>query len=306
MIVSTHLSLEKILQNTWDKVLFMLAISLFVTFANQIYGLKFLALTITPTGILGTALAILLGFRNNAAYDRWWEARKLWGGFLNESRTTARQILYFLHARTKETDELYALQDLQKRFIYRQIGFNYAMAYHLRRENPFTQLAKFLDDAELESLRNAAHLPNMLIKNQSAELNEALSRGWISEYHHVKMEERLALITIDMGGCDRIKNTVFPRQYSYYTSIFVWIFAAILPFGLVGELGYLTVPATLLIGYIFFVLESVGQLIENPFENEINDTPMLAISRNAEINLREMLGESDLPPQLASVDGFLY
>lgn len=306
MIVRKHLAFNKIVYYLWKPMSVITGITLIVAIGYSHYELEELAIPPLPIGILGTALAILIGFRNNSAYDRWWEARRLWGVFVNESRTVARQTLTFLTLKHNKNGSEAELKSLQKELIYRQIAFIHATAHHLRKQNPFESLKLFLSADELAALQNQQNVPNAILQTQAKRLQEINETGYIEDFRHMQMDARFSNLCDTLGGCERIKNTVFPRQYSYYTGVFVWIFLMFLPFSLVKEFGYLSIPAIFAIAFIFFVLVRVGNNIENPFENTLNDIPISAISRTIEINLRQQLGETELPPAIQPVDGYLF
>ena len=306
MIVRKHLSLKKVIYGLWKPLMTIVVLSTAVAVAHDYFGNKSIEAPTTPAGILGTALAILLGFRNNSAYDRWWEARRLWGAFVNDSRTFARQTLTFLSLKHNKNGNETELRLFQKELIYRQIAFVYATAHHLRKQDPFESLKAFLTSTEIDGLRKEQNVPNAILQKQAKRIQEMQEVGYIEDFRHMQMDTKLSALCDSLGGCERIKNTVFPRQYSYYTTAFVWVFLLFLPFALVKELGYLTIPAAFLIAFIFFVLSIVGGNIENPFENNVSDTPMTALSRTIEINLRQQLGETNLPEPVKPIGGYLY
>jgi ion channel-forming bestrophin family protein len=306
MIVRKYLSVRKIIYFTWKKVAYIALISTGVAIAHNYYHQTHLQVPIAAFGILGTALAILLGFRNNSAYDRWWEARRLWGTVINESRSLSRQYsTFFTMQHSKDGNEA-ELKSMIKEMTYRQIAFAYALSKHLRKNDVLKDLDPFLNAEEIEGLRKEKNIPNALIQKQAARLTYANKKGYIEDFRHMQIDTRMNSLCDALGGCERIKNTVFPRQYSFYTSVFTWIFITLLPFVIVPDLSYMTVPFSIIIGFIFFVLESIGYYIENPFENSINDIPMTSISRTIEINLRQQLGETELPEPVQPVEGFLY
>lgn len=304
MIVRRVLSIRRIFHYTWKQVLLMLVNA---TIAAWLWGYHdhiYLQVSALPITILGGALAILLSFRNNSAYERWWEARRLWGAVVNDSRALARQVLTFFGMPAE--GNVAQRGSMQKELVYRQIAFAHALRLHLRKQEFTEELRPFLKLEELEKLKNEQNVPNALLQQQAAGLQEAVQAGYIDDFRHMQIDSRLNALGDSLGGCERIKNTVFPRQYSAYATVFTWVFLILLPYGLVKELGWLTVPAAVTIGFLFLVLQSVGDYIENPFENTINDIPMTAISRTIEINLRQALGETHLPPPVQPVDGFLY
>jgi ion channel-forming bestrophin family protein len=307
MIVRKFLSIRKIIRFTWKKVLLILFVATLVTVSYIEFEHDDISFSTVPLSILGVALAILLGFRNNSAYDRWWEARRIWGSLVNDSRTLARQVLtFFISKSDSGTTESKSFSDFRKEIIYRQIAFVYAVKNHLRKQDIVSEIENFLPPGEAEFYRNRKNVPNLILQKQSMVLQEAVKQGFIEDFRHMQMDTRINSLSDAVGGCERIKNTVFPRQYSYYTTIFTWIFILGLPFGLVKEMGWLTIPACFFLGFIFMVLEGIGYSVENPFENTINDIPMTALCRTIEINLKEQLGESGLPEPVQPVNGFLF
>ena len=268
-----------------------------------------LVISFLPLGTIGTAVAITLGFRNNSAYERFWEARTAWGGIVNQSRTFARQLLsvYLPPVAHLETEDLL---DLHRSFMYRQIAFAHALRMHLRREELtnsacWTQLGLLLSADELTILQQAINKPNCLLTLQSkayARFSDSLDN---SLFRQIQLETILAEFTQLQGKCERIKNTPLPRQYAFFTKLFVWIFVGLIPFGLVGELGWSTIPISVLLSWIFVTLEQVGDYTENPFEGSINDVPMSALCQTIEMEGKEWLGEADLPKALQPIDGIL-
>jgi len=134
----------------------------------------------------------------------------------------------------------------------------------------------------------------------------------VDDFRHMEMMRVLEEFYNLQGKCERIKNTPFPRQYAFFSKIFTWIFILLLPFGLIGEFAkmghdliWLTIPFSVLISWIFITMEIVGDNSEDPFENFANDVPMSALTRTIEIDLREMLGETDLPPKVQAVNDIL-
>lgn len=250
--------------------------------------------------MLGTALSILLGFRTASAYDRWWEARKIWGAIVNDSRTFTRQVLVFVFGEEGEPPV-----ELQKELVYRQIAWNYALARSLRGQDPLVGADGLLPPEEVAALRPQDNVPNALLQTQGDKLQDAHLRGLLDRYFFVSIEDTLKRFTDHMGMCERIKSTVFPGHYSFFVSKTLFVFYLLLPSGLVPYLGWLTVPVALIIYLLFMMIEEAGTYLQDPFENRATDTAMTAISRTIEINLRQQLGEKRLPEKLYPVDGIL-
>ena len=252
-----------------------------------------------PT-MLGTALSILLGFRTASSYDRWWEARKIWGAIVNDSRTFARQVLTLLSGRDGERPVA-----LQRELVYRQIAWNYALARSLRGEDPLADAEPYLSGEEIAALRTQQNVPNALLQTQGTRLRDAHRRGLLDRFFFMTVEETLRRLTDHMGMCERINSTVFPGHYSFIVSRTLLVFGFLLPSGLVPYLGWFTIPVALIIELLFSMIEAAGTVLQSPFENRVTDTPMTALSRTIEINLRQQLGETELPEKLQPVDGVL-
>ena len=290
-----------------------------------------------PLSTIGIAVAFYVGFKNNQAYERFWEGRKLWGGIVNYSRTWGNQVLSYLTQKHSDDSVSDAeLKLIQKRLIYRHMAWMNSLRLQLRRESSFSinyegkRTGKFHQGRPLEKnweeevgvfilemgegnvCKKVVNTATQLIRHQGEDLKGILDKGLIEDFRHIDLMQTLAELTNLQGGCERIKNTPFPRQFAYFSTLFTWIFILLLPFGLIGQFKdmghdymWLMVPFYVLISWIFYTMEAVGDNSEDPFENFINDVPMTAICRTIEIDLREMLGETDLPERVQPVDGIL-
>lgn len=305
MIVRKHLDPKVVIQRTWRRVTMLLLVSAAVALLNWWQGKHIVSFSVVPASILGVAISFLVGFRVNSAYERWWEARKLWGAIVNDSRSFARQATTFLSLRHNPNGSEAEAQALARELVYRQIAFAYATKNSLRKLEVLPELAPFLPPEEIQSLSNEKNIPVALLHRQAQRLRHIHESGYIEDFRHMQMDAKLSTLNDSLGGCERIKNTVFPRQYSDYSTLFVIIYTFLLPFTLVKEMGFLVIPATVVIGFIFYALDAIASGIDNPFNNTLNDTPLNSICRTIEINLRQMLGEEDLPPPVEPVNGFL-
>jgi putative membrane protein len=273
-----------------------------------------------PVALLGTAVAFYIGFKSNGSYDRFWEGRQLWGSIVNTSRVWALRVFDFVQATPDEViPDQSDITELHRRLLYRQIAWCNALRLHLRRQTAElwdTEVAPFLPPSEAATAKNLSNPPTHLLRRQSVELRELFQRGLLTEFRQVALMQTIQDLLNAQGGCERIKNTPFPRQFAFFSFVFVWIFAAILPLGLVEEfdsrlaLGqfhvWLMVPFSVLVSWVFNVIEVVGHTSENPFENDIYDVPMSSICRSIEIDLRELLQETELPAKVVAVDDILY
>ena len=293
------------------------------------------SIPISPLGTIGVAVAFYVGFKNSQSYDRYWEARKIWGGIVNVSRSWANQVLTYISTRHSDTPvEESAVREVQRRMIYRHLGWINSLRYQLRRKKPWsyvpknaakkyqqetdvealkTQCDEFLTTEEKAIIRDQANASTQILHWQTKQLADVIEKQRLTEeFRLMGMMELITEMYTLQGKCERIKNTPFPRQYAFFSAVFVWIFILLLPFGIVGEMAargpwlvWLTVPLSVLISWIFYTMEAVGDSSEDPFENFINDVPLTALCRTIEIDLRQMLGEQDLPPALEPVNDIL-
>ncbi|MXV51433.1 hypothetical protein GS399_10670 [Pedobacter sp. HMF7647] len=297
MVVETNIKAGVILSKLWGWLLFYLIFSLIVSVAYIEFHVE-LIIPNTEIAILGTALSILMGFRVNAAYDRWWEARKIWGSVVNQSRTLTREVIVFL----KHTPDVEKLRD---DIVYNQIAFVYAMNYKLRDKSTETVVKKFLKEPDATTVLVAKNVPNAILLNNLSKINDVRRQADFSDYLFINIEETFTTLTNNLGEAERIKNTPFPVPYSYFSFLLVHIFGCLIPFGLVDELGYITIAMTILVAFIFLVIERIAFEIQNPFENGHNDIALDAICVTIETDLKNMIGDENIPGAVYPVNGIL-
>lgn len=248
-------------------------------------------LTPMPFTLVGIALAIFLGFRNSASYDRYWEARKLWGQGLNECRTLTRQALSLMDGQV----------DVRP-FVYGQIAFIHALRGYLRRVPVERELAALLPAELLARMREAHYPPTLILVWLGQWLHEQRRAGHLQPVLTAKMEDALSGLNQVQGGCERIVSSPIPFAYTVILYRTVGVYCLLLPFGLVDTLGWMTPLVTAFVSYTFFAQETLLSEIEEPFGNAENDLPLDALSITIERTLREMLGEATLPDMPAAKD----
>lgn len=307
MIVRKNLKLSIIIRGAWRLLLFWGAVSAFCYFAYFRFQVTAIALPFAPIAVMGTALSIFLGFRNSSSYDRWWEARKIWGGIVNTSRTFTRQVLSLSAAGSGH--------ETKRILVFRHLAWVNALRLQLRGQTARSEYAEticsYIPIAEYESIKNAANKTTQLLLLQAQSLSALTKEGMFDDFRHMQLDNTLTELTSLQGQCERIKNTPLPRQYNYFNFVFMHLFVFLLPFGLLESFGTATLPSLIIpfcmvTGFVFYVVEGVGRRLEDPFENRITDVPMSALCRTIEIDLRQMLGEAQVPAKLEPVDGFLY
>jgi putative membrane protein len=272
------------------------AYSTAVYIAHTYFNFPGVSIPIAIPGILGTIISLLLAFRSNQAYDRWWEARTLWGAIVNDSRSYARQVLTFIDNSYDDDDK----RDMKERMIKRQMAWCYSLSQHLRGQNAHQSLKNFISDEERTAVASLEHVPVALMEQHGNDLRLLLRMGWINDYQQVAMDETLNRFSNSMGACERIKSTVFPVTYSVYIHFLVLLFVLLLPFGLIEFFGVLQIPLVVAISSSFFLIEKMAIHLQDPFESKPTDTPTTSISRKIEQNLRQML-KDDYPVQTEPV-----
>lgn len=279
---------------------FFTTISVFAVVQHEFDGIHQwmgLDLPVVPVTILGGGLAIFLGFRNNSAYDRWWEARKVWGGIVNASRTLSSFVMTFpshKHGKVTEKD----VEDWRSSIIRRQICWLYTLKFHLRKQMQWEKLLEYMSEKEYQDLMKKSNKPAQLLHNQNQAIAYGFEKGLIDNFRHMELAKLIRELYNLQGMCERIKNTVFPYYYNYFTGLFLWLFIICLPFSLAPIMGIAAIPMSMAISFIFYILNKSGELTEDPFEGRAADTPMSTISRSIEIDLLEMLGHKTPPKPL--------
>lgn len=338
MFVKRNLPFSLILRFGWKYLLVFIVWSSFWVLCHDFFhqcGLH-IPIPFAPLGTIGIAVALYLGFKNNQSYDRFWEARTIWGGIVNASRVWGNQVLSYISTHHKKGgQDSEPLAEIHQRLIYRHLAYINALRLNLRKPSSFSphyvgavknyhfgtperldweqQVKPFLQAKEYDALCQVQNIPTQLLRRQSEDLQHVFEKqGLLEDLRHIDMMNTIRDFYQEQGRAERIKNTPFPRQYAYFSKVFTWIFVLLLPLAMVNEfekLGegflWLTIPFSTLISWVFMTMELVGDNSEDPFENFINDVPMTALCRNIEIDLREMLGETELPPRIMPVDGVL-
>lgn len=229
--------------------------------------------------LLSFVISMLLVFRTNTAYDRWWEGRKLWGTLVNNSRNLAMKINAMLPAEEKHHRDFYKATIA----IYAS-----ALAQHLKTER--TRLA--LDEKEhpeLIAVDNNKHVPNQVASQMFHYTNKLYEEKKITGDQLIIINGELVSFTDVCGGCERIKNTPIPLSYSAFLKKFIFIFVLTLPFSLVFSLGYVSIPVVVFIFYVLTSLEIIAEEIEDPFGGDENDLPTMKIADNIRKHVAEIL-----------------
>jgi putative membrane protein len=317
--------------------------SVIPVFLYEIEDWKWLHLPWRPIGLIGTSLAFISGFKNNASYGRLWEARKIYGGIVNASRLLATMVNDFItneFAKQNRSEEEFF--KIKKTIILRHIAWMTALRHALRAKKEWEttatnksdkehmksigvkeyeyslkeELEGYLSEEEKNFILGMTNKQAASLNLQSKHFKELKLEGLIDDFRHMEFKGMIGELFTLQGKAERIKNFPYPRQFATLNLFFVWIFIALLPIGLMHEFDqigqslmeeqnssvfyqfiaqnfvWLTIPFSIIISWIFMLMERVGDVSENPFEGMSNDVPITTISRGIEIDIREMIGEN--------------
>ncbi len=317
-------SLKEVVFWTRRDIYVFIIMSTIPTAIYYFFEVKWLIIPWVAIGLVGTAAAFLVGFKNTQTYARSWEARQIWGSIINSSRSIG---ILFKDTVNSDKTEIQTL-------VYRHLAWLTALRYQMREvrvwenmhlksnkeyaqfykvpehETPLNEeLKKYLSAEELAYVLTKKNRATQIIALQSKHLKQLKEKGKLSEFDFIELERMLTTLYEHQGKSERIKNFPYPRQFATVNQMFIRLFIGILPFGILQEFGKLTpeignafvwatVPCSLIVGWVFHVMERIGEATENPFEGSANDVPISNISRAIEIDLREMLDEKDIPPPL--------
>ena len=280
-----------------------------------------------PIGVIGIAVAFYLGFKNNSSYDRTWEARKIWGSIVNNSRSLGASIVSFVQGDNAD--------EIKKEVIYRHVAWLTALRFQLRLSRPWehdesrlnnlyspnicekymqqldTELLKYLPAEEVKDLDDKSNTATQILKTQTKRFQELRDGGYFEDFRHMELHHLMVNFYADQGKSERIKNFPFPRQYASTALWLTFVFCAFVPFGLIGIFStiggwvYWTFPmVSAIIIWIFYLMEKIGDYSENPFEGTYNDVPITTIARGIEIDMREMINDENIPKPMEATDGF--
>ncbi|WP_274474487.1 bestrophin family protein [Mangrovimonas aestuarii] len=281
-----------------------------------------------PIGVIGIAVAFYLGFKNNSSYDRAWEARKIWGSIVNNSRTFGAATVAFVQG-----DDAHKIQ---KELIYRHIAWLTALRHQLRLSREWEhienrlqglyapkvcedytnrledELESFLSNKELRIMEGSSNMATQILRIQSERLQELKNLRYFEDFRHMEFHHLVQSFYEDQGKSERIKNFPFPRQYASTAYWLCFIFCLFVPFGLLDIFKlenywvyWLGPVLSAVIIWVFFLMEKIGDYSENPFEGTYNDVPITAIARGIEIDIREMINDTDIPKPVEPENGFL-
>lgn len=295
MLLRKNIPFSYILDKVKYEIIIITIYSTLIYILKSYVNIQYLAIPATVPSILGTTISLLLAFRTNQSYDRWWEARTIWGAIVNDSRTFIRQTMSFSRYDSNINNEV---NTIVKRISYRQIAWPYILGNSLREQTLYHDVKNLLETEEFNALDKAVNKANALLLSQSKDIQKLLDLNVLTYQQHQQLDNTILSLCNSMGASERIKGTVFPSMYSIFIEVFVYIFALSLPLALIEIFGMSEIPLTAIIVSTFFLVEKTAISLQNPFENKPTDTPVFSIARNIEINIRQMLGETEIPEKV--------
>lgn len=342
MITTKYINYKQILNVSGIHLIWISIWCTLITFLFHFFRWEWMIIPWVPVALIGTAEAFLVGFKNNQAYDRLWEARKIWGGIVNSSRSFASMV-YAFNTNHEEVG-IFDLEDRRKKIVYRHIAWLYTFreqllvptewehigaekehSHHINnRRNRLIKagfpdygrtpifLNKYLSEEEAELQSHYKNFATYLVSQQAKDINDLKNIKAISDFNQTQLQNCLNEFYNFQGQAERIKKFPSPRQFASTAFIFNVLFIMLLPLGLVNEFAKLgtwgvwySIPFCIIIGWIYIIMELVGDYSENPFAGLMFDVPMLSICRNIEIDLLQMTGETELPDPISSKNGVL-
>lgn len=278
------------------QIIFVALLGMGVAITHHYFPGKFPEFTSAPLALIGITLSIFMGFRNNACYDRWWEARKQWGQLTTDARSLACQAVSFID------DEKDSGKETKTRLVYLVIAFTYALRNKLRNAKSLDDIEKYVDKEDLDKLKGSHNVPNRLLGLIGRELKVCQKNDLLSDIMMQSVNERIVSMASVLGACERIQGTPVPFAYRLLVVRTAYLYCLILPFGLVGSLGLATPLVSAIVAYTFFGIDVLSEELDEPFGLSYNDLPLNSMSRSIEINLLETLGETELPEPLQAID----
>lgn len=326
MFTQRYIPFSRMFKFSWRRLAILTLWGIMILVVYTILGIREIALPWQHFSIIGMAVSFYLGFKNNSSYDRLWEARKIWGGIINASRSWGSEVMHLIKNANVNASEEEVIA-VKKELIYRHIAWVYTLRKRLlepagwehncskslvrfksiimqnaERKYPPVKLEDLLDQKEIDALLKYKNTCTGLINTQVKELNKVASLKLLDRYKHTNMINILETFYDLQGKCERIKNYPLPRQYSNTSHYFVWVFLLALPFCMIGVFDrtdnhYITwmfLPSYIIISWFFVLMEMVGDYAENPFEGLANDVPLLSLCKTIEIDLRQIIGEPNI------------
>lgn len=289
MLLNKHIPITYILSKVKFDFVYVLIVSLLVLVITDQFRELLPEMPLTIPAFIGTAISILLSFKLNQSYDRWWEARKIWGSIVNDSRSLVLQLHTLVDSGNKDTI---------KRIAYRQIAWCYSLGQSLRGLNPLESVENYLTANDLATLKVHTNKPLAMLHLHGMDIKELKDKKQLDTFAQIQLDNTLVRLCDAQGKSERIKGTVFPVTYRLFLHSIIYLFVVTLSISLRDMAWYFEVPLLITISCAFFLLEKSATHMQDPFENKPTDTAMTGIARTIEINIKQLLKEENIPTPL--------
>jgi putative membrane protein len=289
MLINKRIPASYILKKIKFEILYVLVIGLLVHYLTTRFKAVIPEMPITIPAFIGTAISVILSFKLNQSYDRWWEARKIWGSIVNDSRSFILQLQSFV-AKNKQAEI--------KEIAFRQIAWCYSLGQSLRGLDAIENLDKFIAANDVDYIERQNNKPLALLQLNTLQIANLRENGSLDLFSQVQINNTLVNFSNAMGMAERIKSTVFPVTYRIFLHFFIYVFVVTLSIALRDIESYFEMPLLLVISSAFFLLERSATHLQDPFMNRPTDTAMTTIATTIEINIKQLLGEKDVPKPL--------
>lgn len=291
MFLNKRIPLSYILSKIKVDLAIVICVAVVVHFIKNKFDQMLPDMPLAIPAFMGTAISVLLSFKLNQSYDRWWEARQIWGAIVNDSRTLIIQTKSFAK---NENDPLI------NKIGCAQIAWCYSLGQSLRGLDPTENLDKYLSLEEITELKAHSNTPLAILHLQAMYIKELVKSGQLNVFERIQLDDTLTRLCESQGKCERIKSTVFPATYKKYLHFMIYLFLCTLSISLDNIQAQYEIPLLISIASSFFLLEKSATHMQDPFENRPTDTAMTAIANKIEINIKQLLKEKDIPQPLES------
>ncbi len=291
MLLEKRIPLSYIIKNIKKEILYVILVGVVVHFLTTVFADKLPEMPLTVPAFLGTAISILLSFKMSQSYDRWWEARKIWGAIVNDSRSFVIQLQSFIGP-----DQ----QALIKKIAFRQIGWCYALGQTLRGKDALSLSGSYFTEEELMEIKKHHNKPLAILQMNASDITSLKTENEIDVLSHIQLDNSLTRLCDSMGKAERIKGTVFPTTYRFYLTWSIYLFVIILSVALKNVDIYFEMPLLIVVSMVFFLLEKSATFLQDPFNENPTSTSVTSIARNIEINIKQLLQEKEIPQPLHS------
>jgi ion channel-forming bestrophin family protein len=286
MLLNKKIPVYFILNKIKFEIIYVLIIATIVYYFTQKFKALIPEMPLSIPAFLGTAISVILSFKLNQSYDRWWEARKIWGSIVNDSRSFILQMQSFV----KKGNE-HIIKDI----AFRHIAWCYSLGQSLRGLNPVENVEKYISQDELTTISNHNNKPLALLQLNALQIAELKNKEQLDIFSQIQINNTLVNFSNSMGMAERIKSTIFPSTYRLFLHFFIYIFVITLCIALRDIQSHFEIPLLLVISSAFFLLEKSATHLQDPFSNKPTDTPVTTIAATIEINIKQLLNEKDIP-----------